>query len=235
MPGTVTQEDILSVRADAAALSVEIALNISDGPSCRRLGEAGGEALRASIRRQRFLPVGSSAVAEPGELPFRHILFTAAPRWLTGKANEFLALHRCYESLYARADELGCRSLVMPFLSSWYYRFPQDEAVRIALAEAKKWPGETIFVADTPELYALSQKGWRKPKIVSYTGWYRDHAVFELDNGLYARVDLRPERTEVGVIPFIEACFRKETDPLQTPLPESEIERLRRIYEENDW
>ena len=80
MPVTVTREDILSVKADAAVMSVEIALNVSDGASCRRIDEAGGEALRASIRKQRFLPVGSSAVAEAGELPFRHVLFTAAPR-----------------------------------------------------------------------------------------------------------------------------------------------------------
>ena len=235
MPVTVTREDILSVKADAAVMSVEIALNVSDGASCRRIDEAGGEALRASIRKQRFLPVGSSAVAEAGELPFRHVLFTAAPRWLTGKANEFYALHRCYESLFALASGLGCRSVVSPFLSAWYYRFPRDEAVRIALAEAEKWDGETIFVADTDELYELSQRPWRKPKIVSYVGWYRDHGVFLLDNGLYARVDLRRERTDVSVVPYIEACFRKETDPLQVPLSEEEIERLRRIYEENDW
>lgn len=235
MSYTVTQKDILSVQADAAVLSVEIALDVSDGASCRRLGEAGGEALRAAIRRHRFLPVGSAAAAEPGELPFRHILFTAAPRWLTGKANELFALHRCYDSLFALADELGCRSVALPFLSNWYYRFPQDELVRIALAEAAKWQGEAIFVADTPELFRLSGQKWRKPEIVSYIGWYRDHAMFALDNGLYARVDLRPEKREVAIIPYFEACYRVGNNPLQTPLPEAEIARLRRIYEETDW
>lgn len=235
MSYTVTQEDILSVRADAAALSVEIALDASDGASCRRLAEAGGEALRGELKRQKFLPVGSAAAAEPGALPFKTILFTAAPRWLTGKANELFALHRCYQKLFALASGLGCRSIALPFLSAWYYRFPQDEAVRIALSEAKKWDGEAIFVADTPELYALSRREWRKPMIVSYIGWYRDHAIFELDNGLFARVDLRPEITDVSVIPYFEACYRIGNNPLQEPLPEREIARLRRIYEENEW
>ncbi len=236
MPVHVTQEDILSVRADAAVLAVEIAFDAAEGSSCLRLEEAGGERLRASIHRRRvMLPVGSADLAESGALPFRHVLYTAAPRWLTGKANELLVLHRCYESLFALASSLGCKSLVTPFLSTWYYRFPLDEAVRIALGEAEKWEGETVFVADTPELLALSQKTWRKPRITSYIGYYRDHAIFELDNGLFARVDLRRERTAVDVIPYFEACFRTGTDPTQPPLPEEEIARLRRIYEENDW
>ena len=235
MSWTVTQEDILSVRADAAALSVEIALDASDAPSCRRLDEAGGEALRRELRKQKFLPVGSAAAAEPCGLPFRKILFTTAPRWLTGKANEMLALHRCYQSLFALADELGCRSLALPFLSSWYYRFPLSEAVRIARSEAEAWSGEAVFVADTPELYELSQRPYRRPEIVSYVGWYRDHAIFELDDGRFARVDLRPEITDVTLIPYFEACYRVGNNPLQPPLPKAEIARLRRIYEGNDW
>ena len=66
-------------------------------------------------------------------------------------------------------------------------------------------------------------------------GYYRDHALFALDNGLFARVDLRPENRDVALIPYFEACYRAGNNPLQPPLPDEEIERLRRIYEENDW
>ena len=55
----VTQEDILSLRADAAAVSVEISLEISPFPVCQTLAAAGGETLRAAVRAKRFLPVGS--------------------------------------------------------------------------------------------------------------------------------------------------------------------------------
>ena len=235
MSHRVTREDILSLRTDAAALSVEISMAVSDTPVCRALAEAGGEALRAAIGAKRFLPVGSAAEIAPGPLPFAHVFAAAAPIWLTGKANEFLALHRCYQSLFAAAADAGCQSVALPFFSATRYRFPPHEAIRIAFAEAEKSPLEAVFVADTPELYALSQKPYRKPKIVSYVGWYRDHAIFELDNGLFARVDIRPEIVDVTVIPYFEACYRVGNNPLQEPLPETEIERLRRIYEENDW
>ena len=135
---------------------------------------------------------------------------------------------------YAMIDAAGCRSIALPFLSATAYRFPQDEAVKIAFAEAEKASADAVFVADTPELYALSQKPYRKPKIVSYVGWYRDHAIFELDNGLFARVDIRPEIRDVTPIPYFEACYRENNNPLQPKLPPEEIRRLRQIWEELD-
>ena len=75
---------------------------------------------------------------------------------------------------------------------------------------------------------------WRKPQILSYIGYYRDHALFALDNGLFARVDIRPEKREADVIPYFEPCYRQDNNPLQKPLEEKEILRLRRIWEEQE-
>ncbi len=235
MSCTVTEENILRVGAEAAVLCIENTHTASCSLSSRRLCEAGGEALAEAVRRQGFLPVGSCAAAEVPGLPFRKLLLCAAPHWLTGKANELLILHRCYRNLFALARELGLRSLALPFLSAEYYRFPQGEAVRIALAEAASTELRLVFTADTPELLALSRSTFRKPAIVSYVGWYRDHAIFALDDGQYVRVDLRPERRDVAPIPFFEACYRVGNNPLQEPLPPSEIERLKQIYAATDW
>ena len=232
----VTNDSILSARTDAVCVSVEMALNLSDTPVCRQIGAAGGEALRAALAKRRlFLPVGSACLADPCSLPFSRLIMTASPVWLTGKANELLILHRCYESVFALARQSGCESIAMPFLSAMYYRFPQHEAVKIALREAETSALDVLFVADTQELLTLSEEPYRKPAIVSYVGYYRDHAIFELDNGLFARVDLRQENVDVSIIPYFEACYREGNNPLQPGLPEAEIERLRRIYEENDW
>ncbi len=235
MSYTVTRDDILNKEADAAVVCVEISLTASDAPSCRRLSDAGGEELAAAIRRQGFLPVGSCAAADIPALPFDKVLLCAAPRWCAGKSNELLILHRCYQNLFALADELGLRSIVTPFLSADYYRYPRDEAVRIALVEAENTNLQVTFIADTEELLALSHTQFRKPEIVSYVGWYRDHAIFELDDGHYVRVDLRPEKRDVAPIPYFEACFRVGNNPLQEPLPPAEIERLKQIYRETDW
>lgn len=231
----VTQESILSLLADAAAVSVSISLEISQTPVCQEIAAAGGEALGAAIRQKHFIPVGSAAEIEAGGLPFKRLFAVDAPTWLTGKANELSVLHRCYRRLFDLCEAQSCRTLAMPFLSATFYRFPPEEAVKIAFAEAAGREIEVVFVADTPELFETSQKPYRKPEIVSYIGYYRDHAIFELDNGLYARVDIRREITDVTPIPYFEACYRVGNNPLQPPLPEAEIARLRRIYEENDW
>ena len=230
----VTLDDIMSLSADAAVLPLEMTGAPAEGKAAQALARAGGEALRDALRKLRFLAVGSAAVLDVPGLPFPNLIVTAVPRWLTGKANELLVLHRCYESVYALAQELGCRSLVSPFLSCCYFHFPQDDAVHIALRAAKGWGGETVFAADTEELLALSEKPWQKPRILSYIGYYRDHALFALDNGLFARVDIRPERRDADVIPYFEACYREGNNPLQRPLSKEEILRLRRIWEETE-
>ena len=232
MSYTVTQEDILTIQAEAAVLPLEMTGAPTEGRASQSLTAAGGEALRLALADQGFLAVGSAAALTAGELPFRHLIVTPVPRWLTGKANELLALHRCYESVFRLASELGCKSIAMPFLSSCYFHFPLEDAVHIALRAAEQWEGEVLFAADTEELLAISQRPWRKPQILSYIGYYRDHALFELDNGLFARVDIRPEKREADVIPYFEACYRQDNNPLQEPLPEAEIQRLRRIWEE---
>ena len=235
MSYTVTREDILNIEADAAVVCVEISLTASDAPSCRRLSDAGGEELAEAIRSRGFLPVGSCAPAEIKALPFRQTLLCAAPRWCAGKSNELLILHRCYQNLFALAKELGLHRLATPFLSAEYNRFPRDEAVRIALVEAAASELSVLFAADSEELFALSRQLFRKPEIVSYIGWYRDHAIFALDDGQFVRVDLRPEKRDVAPIPYFEPCFRVGNNPLQEPLPPEEIERLKQVYRETDW
>ena len=230
MSYTVTQGDILDVQAQAVVVSVEMTMRVIDGPVSQRLAAVGGDALREAIRRQRYIPVGSARALEGAGLPFEQAIATAVPRWLNGKQNELLILRRCYQNVYDIAEALGCETIAMPFLSATYYLFPREEAVHIALDAAEKRAIQTIFVADTPALYSQSQQAYHNPEIVGYIGYSRDHAIFELDNGLFVRVDLRPEVEEVEFTPYFEACYRTGVDPLQPPLPEAEIERLKGIY-----
>ena len=234
MSYTVTQQSILSAEADAAVLCVENPMVPSDGAVNQALARAGGEELLAALRLKRFLPVGRACAVEPGALPFRRLLVAAAPRWCCGEANELLILRRCYASLYALAEELGCRSVATGFLSTIYYGFPKPEAVSVALTEAEKRSVETIFVAESEELAALCRSPYRKPRIKAYLGWHRDHAAFLLDDGRYAKVDMRPERPEASVHRFLEACYFDGRTAPPSPLPEAEIARLIAIYEEAD-
>lgn len=229
----VTQNDIFSAQADAAVICIENAMAVCEDPVSQALGRAGGDALRTALRRRRFLPVGSACAIEPCALPFQMLFAVGTPQWRNGESNELLVLRRCYEALYQLARETGCKSLAMPFLSAAYYRFPLSDAVLIAREEAGRANVDTIFLAATQELYDLSQTPCRRPEIVAYIGYYRDHAVFQLDNGSYARVDIRPEMRDVNIRPYVEPCYYNGADPSLPPLAPAEIERLRGIYEGN--
>ena len=91
---------------------------------------------------------------------------------------------------------------------------------------------DTIFLAPVQSVYALSQCPYRKPEIVSYVGYYRDYAVFQLDSGNFAHVDVRPELRSVSIRPYVEPCYYVEADPSMRPLTSAEIARLCAIYEE---
>ena len=234
MSYSVTQQNILNVQADAAVICVENPMSIADGPVNEALALAGGEALRLAVREKRFLPVGYSLAVEPCGLPFRHILVTAAPRWWSGEANELVVLHRCYASLYKLAEELDCRSVATGFLSANYYQFPKAEAVGVACLEATQASVDTVFVAESEELAALGSKTYCKPKIISYLGFHRDHAAFLLDNGQFAKIDMRPEMRDVSIRPYLEPCYYEGRTAPALPLPARELERLRAIYEAMD-
>lgn len=227
----VTQADVLSVKADAAVICIENTMAVSEDPVSQRLGEAGGTELRRALRRRRFLPVGSACAVESCGLPFRFVFAVGMPQWRNGESNELLVLRRCYESLYTLSREAGCQSIALPFLSAAYYRFPLAEAVQIAREEAERAGIDTIFLAATKELYDLSQRPYRRPEIVAYVGYYRDYAVFKLDSGNYAHVDVRPELRSVSVRPYVEPCYYVEADPSMEPRTPEEIARLRAIYE----
>jgi len=232
MSYSVTQADILSVRADAAVICIENTMAVSADPVSQALGMAGGEKLRRALRSRRFLPVGSACAVDPCGLPFRHLFAVGTPQWRNGESNELLVLRRCYESLYCLARETGIGSLAMPFLSTAYYRFPLEEAVQIAREEAGRADIDTIFLTPTQALFDLSQKPYRKPQIVSYVGYYRDYGVFQLDTGQFAHIDVRPEMRSISIRPYVEPCYYVEADPSMLPLSPEEITRLRLLYDE---
>lgn len=229
MPYTVTNKDFSATNADAAVLAVENRMIVTDAPVFRALAS---EDVRSALKKRRFLPVGSAEVLEATTPPFKHLIITAAPRWENTRGNEVLILHRCYQNIFRAAERLGCESLATPFLSTFYYGFPKKDAVCAAFTEAAKTGLNVTFIADGEELFRLSTGDLRKPEIQSYIGYYRDHAVFALDNGRFARIDIRPEIRDVTVIPYFEPCYVVGNNPLQEPLAEREISRLIQVYQE---
>ncbi|MGV9760365.1 O-acetyl-ADP-ribose deacetylase [Streptomyces tricolor] len=141
---TLVQGDITRVRADAlvnAANSSLLGGGGVDGAIHRRGGPAilaECRALRAS-RYGKGLPTGQAVATTAGELDARWVIHTVGPVWsATEDRSEQLA--SCYREALRVADELGARTVAFPAISTGVYRWPLEDAARIATETVRTTP-----------------------------------------------------------------------------------------------
>ncbi|MEV5362484.1 O-acetyl-ADP-ribose deacetylase [Streptomyces cellulosae] len=142
---TLVQGDITRQSADAlvnAANSSLLGGGGVDGAIHRRGGPeilAECRALRAS-RYGRGLPTGQAVATTAGRLDARWVIHTVGPVHSTTEDRSAL-LASCYRASLRVADELGARTVAFPAISTGVYRWPLDDAARIAV--------ETVRTTDT--------------------------------------------------------------------------------------
>ncbi|BCM70616.1 MULTISPECIES: O-acetyl-ADP-ribose deacetylase [Streptomyces] len=141
---TLVQGDITRERADAlvnAANSSLLGGGGVDGAIHRRGGPAilaECRALRAS-RYGKGLPTGQAVATTAGELDARWVIHTVGPVWsATEDRSEQLA--SCYREALRVADELGARTVAFPAISTGVYRWPLEDAARIATETVRTTP-----------------------------------------------------------------------------------------------
>ena len=79
-------------------------------------------------------PTGDAVISVAGQLSARYVIHAVGPVWSGGQRGERELLAAAYRRCLELAIEHGCRSIAMPALSTGAYRFPMDEAARIALS-----------------------------------------------------------------------------------------------------
>ena len=111
------------------------------------------------IRRDRFpdgLPTGQAVATTAGRLEARWVIHTVGPTYAKTKDKSGL-LADCFRNSLAVADELGARTVAFPAISTGVYRWPVENAARIAIAtvrETKTAVEEVVFVLFGDEAYA---------------------------------------------------------------------------------
>ncbi|MET7854380.1 O-acetyl-ADP-ribose deacetylase [Streptomyces avermitilis] len=148
------------VRGDITEQSVDAVVNAAnssllggggvDGAIHRR----GGPAILAACRDLRAshygggLPTGAAVATTAGRLPARWVIHTVGPVWSAHEDRSAL-LASCYVRSLAVADELGAATVAFPAISTGVYRWPMDDAARIAVEAvrgAETTVGEVRFV-----------------------------------------------------------------------------------------
>lgn len=144
----VQQGDIAALEVDVVVNAAAPGLGGGTGVS-RALHDAAGPDLFAAASALDFIGRGDAGITPGFALKASWVVHAVGPVYITGKMGEDKVLARCYRRALELAAAQGARSIAFPAISTGAYRFPKDQAARIAV--------ETVrgFVADHPDAFDL--------------------------------------------------------------------------------
>ena len=128
--------DITEQHVDAVVNAANTSL-LGGGGVDGAIHRTGGPEILAECRALRAghygrgLKVGDAVATTAGRLPARWVIHTVGPVWSRSEDRSGL-LESCYRRSIEIAGDLGARSIAYPLISSGIYRWPIDDAVRIA-------------------------------------------------------------------------------------------------------
>ncbi|MFF0384657.1 O-acetyl-ADP-ribose deacetylase [Streptomyces sp. NPDC004286] len=142
---TLVQGDITEQHVDAIVNAANSSL-LGGGGVDGAIHRRGGPAILTACRDLRAshygggLPTGEAVATTAGDLPAEWVIHTVGPVW-QGPGSDPALLASCYRESLRVADELGARSVAFPAISTGVYRWPVEEAARVAV--------ETVRAAET--------------------------------------------------------------------------------------
>ncbi|MGZ3102423.1 O-acetyl-ADP-ribose deacetylase [Streptomyces sp. H72] len=142
---TLVRGDLTRESADALVNAANSSL-LGGGGVDGAIHRRGGPAILAECRRLRAghlgkgLPTGRAVATTAGDLDARWVIHTVGPVYSTTEDRSAL-LASCYRESLRVADELGARTVAFPAISTGVYRWPMDDAARLAV--------ETVRATDT--------------------------------------------------------------------------------------
>ena len=130
--GDITKEDVCAI-VNAANSSLMGGGGV-DGAIHRAGGSEILEACR-SVRHDKYpdgLPVGEAVATTAGALPAQYVIHTVGPIYSQCGTHCETRLSSCYTNALKVAQELGCKSISFPAISTGIYGYPKYEAAKIA-------------------------------------------------------------------------------------------------------
>lgn len=137
--------DITQQRVDAIVNAANETL-LGGGGVDGAIHRAGGPAILAECRTLGGCKTGDAKITTAGRLPARHVIHAVGPRYRDGVHGEADLLASAYRRCLEIASQHMLRSVAFPSISTGAYRYPIEEAARVALSTVRD------YLSDRPEI-----------------------------------------------------------------------------------
>jgi len=132
--------DLTQQRVDAIVNAANEAL-APGGGVCGAIRRAGGDEIFEEAAGLGGCATGDAKATGAGRLPATYVIHAVGPVWSGGEHGEAELLASAYRRSLEVAEELGCRTIAFPALSTGIYGYPPELAAPVAVQAALAYEG----------------------------------------------------------------------------------------------
>lgn len=130
------KSDITKLELDAIVNAANKTL-LGGGGVDGAIHRVAGKRLLEECKTLNGCETGEAKITRGYNLPSKYVIHTVGPVWYGGKRNEVQLLENAYRNSLKLAAKKDIKSIAFPGISTGVYRFPKEQAAKIAIDTVK--------------------------------------------------------------------------------------------------